>query len=85
MQIAQIDQTPIDVAGALKGTSYEEVAEKLVKEFHKARIEVKGMVHNSPLRLKTTFGVDVYEVMRLILAYEGPPKTPSKKIKKESS
>lgn len=70
MQAVMIDQTPIDVVAALKGSPYEDVAERLAKEFRKARISIKGLVHNAPLRLKVTFGVDVYEVMKLIMNYE---------------
>ena len=83
MQTAQIDETPIDVEAALKGSPYENVAKELAKEFATARITIKGMVQNAPLRLKKTFGVDIYEVMELILAYEGPQSV-SKKTKKSS-
>lgn len=71
----KIDQSPIDVVAALQGSPYEKLADKLSDEFKKAGIKIKGMVHNAPLKLKTTFGVDVYEVMRLIMDYEAKPKT----------
>ena len=83
MQTAQIDETPIDVEAALKDSPYEDVAKELTKEFVAARITIKGMVQNAPLRLKKTFGVDIYEVMRLVLAHEGPQSV-SKKTKKLS-
>lgn len=74
-----VDQTPIDVVAALRESPYEEHAEKLAKEFKKAGIEIKGMVQNAPLKLKVTFGVDVYEVMRLIMDYEAKPVPSPKK------
>jgi len=83
MQTVQIDKTPIDVIAALKGSPYEDMAEKLAEEFEKARITTKDMVHNAPLRLRVTYGVDIYEVMRLVLAYEGPQSV-LKNIKKSS-
>lgn len=84
MQTAQIDETPIDVEAALKGSPYEGVAEKLDEEFAAARIKIKGMIQNAPLRLKKTFGVDIYKVMQLILDYDGEPQPASKKTKKSS-
>jgi hypothetical protein len=84
MQAAQIDKTPIDVVAALRESPYEEVAELLAGEFAAARITIKGMVQNAPLKLRKTFGVDVYKVMELILAHEGPPAPLSKKTKKSS-
>jgi hypothetical protein len=84
MQAAQIDKTPIDVVAALAGSDYEDVSKDLAIEFEKARIEIKGMVQNAPLRLKKTFGVDVYKVIELILAHEGAPAPISKKTKKSS-
>ncbi len=83
MQVA-VDQTPIDVVAALVDSSYEDVSKDLAQEFIKARITVKGTVHNAPLKVKRTFGVDIYEVMRLILDYEGPPQAAPKKTKKSS-
>lgn len=80
LPVEKIDQTPIDVVGALRGSPYEEHAENLAKEFKKARIKIKGMVQNAPLKLDVTFGVDVYEVMRLIMDYE-PKPAPSPKTK----
>lgn len=74
-----VDQTPIDVVAALRESPYEKYAEKLAKEFKRARIEIKGMVQNAPLKLKVTFGVDVYEVMRLIMDYEAKPALSPKK------
>lgn len=84
MQAAQIDKTPIDVVAALTESDYEDVSKDLAIEFEKARIEIKGMVQNAPLRLKKTFGVDIYKVMELILVHEGPPAPISKKTKKSS-
>lgn len=83
MQVA-VDKTPIDVVAALAGSSYKDVSEDLAKEFANAQITVKGTVHNAPLKVKKTFGVDIYEVMRLIIAYEGPPQAAPKKTKKSS-
>lgn len=83
MQIA-VDQTPIDVVAALAGSDYEKEAEKLAEEFTKARIKIKGMVQNAPLRLKKTFGVDVYAVMDLIMKHEGPLQPAPKRTKKVS-
>lgn len=79
-EIEKVDQTPIDVVAALRGSPYQKYAEGLAKEFKKARIEIKGMVQNAPLKLKVTFGVDMYEVMRLIVDYEAK-STPSPKTK----
>ncbi len=84
MQAAQIDKTPIDVEAALRGSSYEEVAELLAAEFAAARINIKGMIQSAPLRLKRTYGVDIYKVMQLILDYDGEPQPASKKTKKSS-
>ncbi len=81
--MSPVDETPIDVVAALKDSPYEDVAEKLAEEFARVRISIKGMVQNAPLRLKKTFGVDIYEVMQLILDYK-EPKSTQKKIKKSS-
>lgn len=78
-----VDETPIDVIAALVGSPYEDLSESLAEEFARVRISIKGMVQNAPLKLKKTFGVDIYEVMRLILDYEGP-RSVQKKIKKSS-
>lgn len=81
--MSPVDETPIDVVAALKGSPYEDVAEKLDEEFARVRISIKSMVQNAPLKLKKTFGVDIYEVMQLILDYE-EPKLAQKKTKKSS-
>lgn len=78
-----VDQTPIDVVASLVDSPYEDVSKDLAKEFTNARISIKGMVHNAPLKIKKTFGVDIYEVMKLIMSYEGPQPAP-KKTKKTS-
>lgn len=83
MPIVQIDETPIDVVAALVGSPYEDLSESLAEEFARVRISIKGMVQNAPLRLKKTFGVDIYKVMELILAYEESQPVP-KKTKKSS-
>ena len=69
----------IDVVAALKGSPYVEVAVSLAEEFVKVRITEVNQVVNAPIRLKTTLGVDIYEVMELIVAHEKPSK-----IKKSS-
>lgn len=71
--------TAVNVVAALKGTQYEKVSEKLAEEFSKAGITTKEEVHNAPLKLKVTHGVDLYKVMQLIMDYEPPlPKSGSK-------
>lgn len=81
---AAVDQTPVDVVAALTGSDYEDVSKDLADEFELAGIRIKGLVQNAPLKLKKTFGIDVYGVMNLILTYEGLPEVASKRIKKSS-
>lgn len=73
----------IDVQAALKDTKYEEVSSKLAEEFEKVGIITKEQVHNAPLKLKVTYGVDVYKVMDFIMVYVDPvPKKRTKGVTK---
>lgn len=71
----------VDVVAALKGTEYEEVSSKLAKEFEKVDIVTKEQVHNAPLKLKVTYGVDLYKVMDFIMVHID--QVPKKRTKKE--
>ncbi len=73
----------LHVREALKGSPYEKVADKMAEEFDKANITKKDQVHNAPLKIRITYGADIYEVMRLILAYKGSQPI-AKRIKKSS-
>lgn len=79
--MTQIVEGSVDVVAALKGTEYEEVSSKLAAQFEKAGIVSKEQVHNAPLKLRKTYGVDLYRVMDFIMVYVEP--LPKKRIKKE--
>lgn len=59
-------QSELDLVTALKATKYAPVAEKLQKEFNAAGITSIGSLHNAPLKVRTTHGADIYEVMRIL-------------------
>ena len=72
----------INIVAALKGSPYEEVAARLAEEFEKVGITEVLQVSNAPLKLKVTFGVDVYAVMKLITDHAD--SVPQPKPKKSS-
>lgn len=56
----------LDVVGQLRGTRYEDVAENLQKTLFAAGITSKDKLHNAPLKVKTTHGADIYEVIEIL-------------------
>lgn len=59
-------QPKLDLVTALRDTKYAPVAEELQKEFNAAGITSRDNLHNAPLKVKTTYGADIYEVMKIL-------------------
>ena len=60
------EKSDLDVVGALRGTQYENIAEKLKAEFDIVGIVSKAQLHNAPLKVRITHGADIYEVVRIL-------------------
>lgn len=56
----------LEIIAALSGTKYEHLAEKLQREFFAVGITSRDRLHNAPLKVKTTHGADIYEVIEIL-------------------
>lgn len=77
-------KSTIRLVEVLKGSDYEDVAERLAEQLDKVGIYHPDQITNAPIRLKVTYGVDVQVVVELVQAYyeKTPEPTPKAKVKK---
>ena len=62
-QQAEIKKLVKDALGPLK--AYKDIAADLAEEFARRGITVETL-HNAPIKVKTTYGADIYEVVELL-------------------
>lgn len=74
----------IDLVKALKDSDQAEFAEHLAEQFKIARITHLEHVHNAPIKVKITYGADIYKVMEIITQYYERPKKAAVQIKKSN-
>lgn len=56
----------LNIKAALKSLGKEDVADKLAQEFQRRGITTIENLHNAPVKIKTTYGVNIYELMDLL-------------------
>lgn len=59
-------RSDLEIVAALSGTKYAPIAEKLQREFYAVGITSRDKLHNAPLKVKTTHGADIYEVIEIL-------------------
>lgn len=56
----------LNIRAALKSMGKEEVANQLAQEFERRGVTTIENLHNAPLKIKVTYGVDIYKLMDLL-------------------
>ncbi len=56
----------LDIRAALKSLGKEEVADQLAQEFKRRGVTSIENLHNAPLKIRTTYGVNIYKLMDLL-------------------